>query len=139
MSWGAQNRSKDAKTPSAAPAMSRKPELALCGIQPYALLARMLPFRLGAHRPVSGSSGRYVLSKGVSYKNRVRGHPSPPMPPPFLGMLGRSSEGLPGMRNWPFRLPLSPISPPSGTQGNTLVWECGPPAGRGGGFGGPPW
>jgi hypothetical protein len=35
MSWGAQNRSKDAKTPSVARALSRKPKLALCGIQPF--------------------------------------------------------------------------------------------------------
>jgi hypothetical protein len=35
MSWGAQNRSKDAKTPSAGRVMSRKPKPALCGIQPY--------------------------------------------------------------------------------------------------------
>jgi hypothetical protein len=35
MSWRAQNRSKDTKTPSARPAMSRKPKPALCGIQPY--------------------------------------------------------------------------------------------------------
>jgi hypothetical protein len=35
MSWGAQNRSKDAKTPSVGLAMSRKPKLELCGIQPY--------------------------------------------------------------------------------------------------------
>jgi hypothetical protein len=35
MSWGAQNRSKDAKTPSAGRVMSRNPKLALCGIQPY--------------------------------------------------------------------------------------------------------
>ena len=35
MSWGAQNRSKDAKTPTFGLAMSRKPKLALCGIQPY--------------------------------------------------------------------------------------------------------
>ena len=35
MSWGAQNRSKDEKTPSTARALSRKPKLALCGIQPY--------------------------------------------------------------------------------------------------------
>jgi hypothetical protein len=35
MSWGAQNRSKDAKTPSAGRAMSRKSKLELCGIQPY--------------------------------------------------------------------------------------------------------
>ena len=36
MSWGAQSRSKDAKTPSVGLAMSRKPKPALCGIQPYA-------------------------------------------------------------------------------------------------------
>jgi hypothetical protein len=35
MSWGAQNRSKDAKTPSVAGGRSRKPKPALCGIQPY--------------------------------------------------------------------------------------------------------
>jgi hypothetical protein len=35
MSWGAQNRSKDAKTPSVARALSDKPKPALCGIQPY--------------------------------------------------------------------------------------------------------
>jgi hypothetical protein len=35
MSWRAQSRSKDAKTPSAALAMPRKPKLALCGIQRY--------------------------------------------------------------------------------------------------------
>jgi hypothetical protein len=35
MSWGAQNRSKDAKTPSASRGRSRKPKPALCGIQPY--------------------------------------------------------------------------------------------------------
>ena len=35
MSWGAQSRSKDAKTPTFALAMSENPKLALCGIQPY--------------------------------------------------------------------------------------------------------
>jgi hypothetical protein len=35
MSWGAQNRSKDAKTPSAGLAMSQKPELDCCPVQPY--------------------------------------------------------------------------------------------------------
>jgi hypothetical protein len=35
MSWGAQNRSKDAKTPNVARALSEKPQLELCGIQPY--------------------------------------------------------------------------------------------------------
>ena len=32
MSWGAQNRSKDAKTPSVGPAMSGKPELDRCPV-----------------------------------------------------------------------------------------------------------
>ena len=35
MSWRAQSRSKDAKTPSVAGGRSRKPKPALCGIQPY--------------------------------------------------------------------------------------------------------
>jgi hypothetical protein len=42
MSWGAQNRSKDAKTPSVAGVRSRKPKPALCGIQPYLLVT--IPF-----------------------------------------------------------------------------------------------
>ena len=35
MSWGAQNRSKDAKTPSVAGVRSDKPELDRCPVQPY--------------------------------------------------------------------------------------------------------
>jgi hypothetical protein len=35
MSWRAQNRSKDAKTPSAAGVWSKKPELDYCPVQPY--------------------------------------------------------------------------------------------------------
>jgi hypothetical protein len=35
MSWGAQNRSKDAKTPSVGRGMSEKPEPGLWPIQPY--------------------------------------------------------------------------------------------------------
>jgi hypothetical protein len=35
MSWGAQNRSKDAKTPSAGRGMSDKPEPGLWPVQPY--------------------------------------------------------------------------------------------------------
>jgi hypothetical protein len=37
MSWGAQNRSKDAKTHSAGRAMSEKPELDLWPVQPYVI------------------------------------------------------------------------------------------------------
>jgi hypothetical protein len=35
MSWRAQNRSEDAKTPSAGRGMSEKPELGCCPVQPY--------------------------------------------------------------------------------------------------------
>jgi hypothetical protein len=35
MSWGAQSRSKDAKTPSVAGGRSKKPEPGCCPIQPY--------------------------------------------------------------------------------------------------------
>jgi hypothetical protein len=35
MSWGAQNRSNDAKTPSVGLAMLIKPELGCCPVQPY--------------------------------------------------------------------------------------------------------
>jgi hypothetical protein len=35
MSWGAQNRSKDAKTPSVAGVRSQKPEPDCCPVQPY--------------------------------------------------------------------------------------------------------
>jgi hypothetical protein len=39
MSWGAHNLSKDAKTPSAGPAISRKSKLDLCGKQQTAAVA----------------------------------------------------------------------------------------------------
>jgi hypothetical protein len=41
MSWGAQNRSKDAKTPSVAGGRSKKPELDCCPIQPYGVRVRI--------------------------------------------------------------------------------------------------
>jgi hypothetical protein len=65
MSWRAQNRSKDAKTPSASRGRSRKPKPALCGIQPY---ARSLTYdrekltRRGQHANTeSTSKGRACL------------------------------------------------------------------------------
>jgi hypothetical protein len=49
MSWGAQNRSKDAKPPSAGRGMSDKPELDLCPVQPYhVVLMRLTACWLGA-------------------------------------------------------------------------------------------
>jgi hypothetical protein len=50
MSWGAQNRSKDAKTLSVGRAMSRKPKLELCGIQPY-VVCNKESFTRGRARP----------------------------------------------------------------------------------------
>jgi hypothetical protein len=41
MNWGAQNRSKDAKTPSGSRGRSRNPKLALCGIQPYSRFSEL--------------------------------------------------------------------------------------------------
>jgi hypothetical protein len=45
VSWGAQNRSKDAKIPSAGREMSDKPELDCCPVQPY---LKALPLLLKA-------------------------------------------------------------------------------------------
>jgi hypothetical protein len=39
MSWGAQSRSEDAKTPGVAGVRSDKPELGSCPVQPYLLSA----------------------------------------------------------------------------------------------------
>jgi hypothetical protein len=51
MSWGAQNRSKDAKNPSAGRGMSEKPELDRCPVQPYVVWDSMGP-RLLVDSPV---------------------------------------------------------------------------------------
>jgi hypothetical protein len=84
MSWRAQNRSKDAKTPSAALAMSENPNPALCGIQRYLATLdvissvlglqrlRLIPSipHLGGKRPGAGRSGprfgacRFLLPAG---------------------------------------------------------------------------
>ena len=45
MSWGAQNRSADAKTPSTPRGWSDKPEPGLWPVQPYAALACLGPRR----------------------------------------------------------------------------------------------
>jgi hypothetical protein len=42
MSWGAQNRSKDAKTTSVGLAMSKKPEPGLWPVQPYLKMVRKI-------------------------------------------------------------------------------------------------
>jgi hypothetical protein len=63
----------------------------------------------------SGFSTLRYVRRDFRKKNRVRELPAPRPPgaPPVLGSLVRRAEGLlPSTRNWPFRWPLSPTSPP---------------------------
>jgi hypothetical protein len=55
MSWGAQNRSKDAKTPSAGRGMSEKPELGLRPVQQYT-------------RPISEHTTTLQISSDIKYR-----------------------------------------------------------------------
>jgi hypothetical protein len=75
-----------------------------------------------------------ICTKGLSQKKIGPADSPPPRCPPGPGFLSvERGGGLPSTRNWPFRWPLSPTSPPQvvrDTQGNE------PPADRGGGFGG---
>jgi hypothetical protein len=65
------------------------------------------------------STLRYVRrAKGLSQKKigSADSPPAPPGGPPALGCsLEWRAEGLPSTRNWPFRWPLSPTSPPQVT------------------------
>jgi hypothetical protein len=61
----------------------------------------------------SGFSTLRYVRRDFRKKNRVCGlPPRPPGGPPVLGSLVWRAEGLPSTRNWPFRWPLSPTSPP---------------------------
>jgi hypothetical protein len=64
-----------------------------------------------AHRPVSVTQCSCV-SMGFRSKKSGPRVPRPPGATPVLGSLVRSAEGLPSTRNWPFRWPLPPTSPP---------------------------
>jgi hypothetical protein len=90
-------------------------------------VARMLPVGPGGLQ--SGFSFRILRSQictactkdeGAFAKKKIG-----PADSPVLGPLVRRAEGLPSTRNWPFRWPLSPTSPPQqpaapagGTRGN---------------------
>jgi hypothetical protein len=50
MSWGAQNRSKDAKTPSTPRGRSENPEPGLWPDQPYRVRVEGTPVELGGER-----------------------------------------------------------------------------------------
>jgi hypothetical protein len=54
MSWGAQNRSEDTKTPSVGRGMSKKPEPDCCPVQPYQKSAIRIrnPYRILFSRAV---------------------------------------------------------------------------------------
>jgi hypothetical protein len=59
------------------------------------------------------STLRYARRDFRKKKTGPRGLPAPPGGPPVLGSLvWRAEAGLPSTRNWPFRWPLSPTSPP---------------------------
>jgi hypothetical protein len=66
MSWGAQNRSKDAKTPSESPAMSRKPKLAFWLIQRYFLGSFLAGF-------LGGGARHFLIPFFWRFSVRVRG------------------------------------------------------------------
>jgi hypothetical protein len=77
--------------------------------QPRAL-ARVTPIGPGGLQ--SGfSTLRYVRRDFRKKKSGPR-TPRPPGGPPVLGALVWRAEGLPSTRNWPFRWPLPPTSPP---------------------------
>jgi hypothetical protein len=75
------------------------------------MVARVLPIGPGGLH--SGFSIlRYVRRDFRQKKSGLR-TPRPPGGPPVLGSLvWRAEEGLPSTRNWPFRWPLPPTSPP---------------------------
>jgi hypothetical protein len=75
-----------------------------------AVVAGMLP--IGPGGPQSGFSTPRYISRGFRKKKSGPRTPRPPGGPPALGSLVWSAEGLPSTRNWPFRWPLSPTSPP---------------------------
>ena len=78
MSWGAQNRFKDAKTPSVGRGMSEKPELDRCPVQPY----------IEKHRKeLSESRGAKIQAAHMSrqYIRCFIGPPSIPAPAPPSG------------------------------------------------------
>jgi hypothetical protein len=107
MSWGAQNRSKGAKTPSGSRAMSRKPKLALCGIQLYLLMGLKCPLSIytpsalcrSGHPPRTPSAALAVFNQktGPCKKPSLAGKtfPSPKLEPqtPYL------TNPIPSKRN----------------------------------------
>jgi hypothetical protein len=79
-------------------------------IRSASFVARMLPIGPGGLQ--SGFSAlRYVRRDFRKNKTGSADSP-PPRSPPVLGSLVWRAQGLPSTRNWPFRWPLSPTSPP---------------------------
>jgi hypothetical protein len=78
-------------------------------------------FPIGPGGPQSGFSTPRYVSRDFRKKKSGPRTPRPPGSPPVLGSLVWSAEGLPSTRNWPFRLPVAPVthqSAPGDTQGN---------------------
>jgi hypothetical protein len=90
MSWGAQNRSKDAKTPSVGLAMLIKPEPVSCPVQPYMYWAPSwgLTLRLRGHR--GGCSVRSTFPTTKTTPAACHDLTTP--------RLARTSAGAPGVQ-----------------------------------------
>jgi hypothetical protein len=96
MSWRAQNRSKDAKIPSAGLAMSKKPEPGLCGPQPYSR-GRREAAQLG--RPVGCGLTAADLAQRPRRKSAKSPKPKSPCHLPHLPIANaRFGFGLPVAR-----------------------------------------
>jgi hypothetical protein len=78
MSWGAQNRSKDAKTPSAAHGRSKKPEPDSWSIQPYAAVVYKLHIAIDLIGNVVHFSGLHLgtIPDGVIWGSTANKHPT---------------------------------------------------------------
>jgi hypothetical protein len=102
MSWGAQNRSKDAKTPSGSRGRSDKPELDRCPVQPYAYPVHAVCHRHGdlspsiaglhSNRCVFGHVAACRMQPAVrlhsAYFRGIRSTGLEPPPPPRLWLQG---------------------------------------------------
>jgi hypothetical protein len=132
MSWGAQNRSEDAKTPSGSRGRSQKPEPDCCPIQPY---RRAAPVDLSQRR----AGYRVVFTHHPILGNTVHGEPKK-----IIFIFEKSAvaflAGLPMGFSWYIKV-WAPVGPPEGQKsdistphvqgmglwaGGAWAW-CGPP------------
>ena len=72
MSWRAQNRSKDAKTPSVTGVRSQNPELDCCPVQPYDIIpANITQDPLTQHQGESFGPNRMAWRISLGYSDSI--------------------------------------------------------------------